>query len=216
MALSAVVFVGAAKDFAADIIEEAKKLRVGSGFEDGIDIGPLISPQSKQRMEEIIAESVQQGARLDLDGRGTIIEGLEGNFVSPTLLSGIETSNIAYTEEIFGPALVCLEADSLDEAITLINANPYGNGCAIFTQSGASARKFQHEIDVGQIGINVPIPVPLPFFSFTGSRGSIRGDIHFYGKQGVNFYTQVKTITSNWQYKGADLGGATMPMMGKS
>jgi len=87
---------------------------------------------------------------------------------------------------------------------------------AILFSSGASARKFQHEIDVGQVGINVPIPVPLPFFSFTGSRGSIRGDVHFYGKQGVNFYTQIKTITSNWQYRGGHLGGATMPILGNS
>lgn len=101
---------------------------------------------------------------------------------------------------------------SLEEAIATTNANPYGNGCSIFTTSGATARKYQHEIDVGQVGINVPIPVPLPFFSFTGSRASIRGDLHFYGKEGVKFVTKAKTVTSNWTYKG-NLGGATMPTL---
>jgi len=104
-----------------------------------------------------------------------------------------------YREEVFGPVLICLEVDSLDEAIKIINKNPYGNGTAIFTRSGAAARKFQHEVDCGQIGINVPIPVPLPFFSFTGSRASIRGDLNFYGKTGVHFYTALKTITSSWK-----------------
>jgi len=104
-----------------------------------------------------------------------------------------------YREEVFGPVLICMEVDTLDEAIKIINANPYGNGTAIFTRSGAAARKFQHEVDCGQIGINVPIPVPLPFFSFTGSRASIRGDLNFYGKTGVHFYTFIKTITSSWK-----------------
>eukprot|EP00456_Euglypha_rotunda_P022130 TRINITY_DN18782_c0_g1_i1.p1 TRINITY_DN18782_c0_g1~~TRINITY_DN18782_c0_g1_i1.p1 ORF type:complete len:124 (-),score=12.82 TRINITY_DN18782_c0_g1_i1:299-670(-) len=105
-----------------------------------------------------------------------------------------------YKEEIFGPVLLCLSADTLDEAISITNSNPNGNGCAIFTRSGAAARKYQFEIDVGQVGINVPIPVPLPMFSFTGSRASFRGTHNFYGKDGVHFYTQVKTITSNWRF----------------
>lgn len=115
-----------------------------------------------------------------------------GNFVGPTVLTNVDPKNPAYTEEIFGPVLVCTSVDSLEDAISLINANPYGNGTSIFTQSGAAARKFQHEIDVGQVGINVPIPVPLPMFSFTGSRGSIRGDLNFYGKAGIHFVTQVR------------------------
>lgn len=105
-----------------------------------------------------------------------------------------------YTEEIFGPVLVCVNVDTLEEAIAFTNANPYGNGCAIFTSSGGAARKFRREIDVGQVGINVPIPVPLPFFSFTGSRASIRGDLNFYGKTGVEFFTQIKTVVSQWKY----------------
>jgi len=108
-----------------------------------------------------------------------------------------------YKEEIFGPVLVVLETETLDEAISLINNNMYGNGTALFTNNGATARKFQHEIDVGQVGINVPIPVPLPMFSFTGSRGSFRGDLNFYGKAGIDFYTQQKTITSLWRSEDA-------------
>merc|ERR1711937_965360 len=108
--------------------------------------------------------------------------------------------NVAYREEIFAPVLVCLELETLDDAIAIINSNPFGNGSAIFTQSGGSARRFSREVDAGQVGVNVPVPVALPFFSFTGSRGSIRGDVHFYGKQGVYFYTQIKTITAQWEF----------------
>lgn len=121
--------------------------------------------------------------------------------MGPTILNDVDQKNRAYTNEIFGPVMVALTVPTLEDAIAFINKNKYGNGTAIFTQSGATARKFQHEIDVGNVGINVPIPVPLPFFSFTGSRGSISGDLHFYGKQGAQFYTQTKTITSNWDYK---------------
>jgi len=217
MALSAIILVGSAQEWLPDIVEEAKKLRVGSGFHEGVDVGPLISPEAKDRAEQIIEEATNEGAILELDGRGTVVPGFEnGNFLSPTIISNVSPFNTAYKEEIFAPVLVCLEADTLEDAISLTNANPFGNGCSIFTSSGASARKFQHEIDVGQVGINVPIPVPLPFFSFTGSRGSIRGDVNFYGKQGVNFYTQIKTITSNWQCRGGHLGGATMPILGSS
>ena len=108
-----------------------------------------------------------------------------------------------------------LEVDTLDDAIKLLNANPYGNGCAIFTRSGAAARKFQHQVDVGQIGINLPIPVPLPMFSFTGSRGSILGDLNFYGKAGVQFYTQWKTVTQSWKAQEAEVVSMSMPTMDK-
>ncbi|MGH0192197.1 UNVERIFIED_CONTAM: hypothetical protein FKN15_005024 [Acipenser sinensis] len=122
-----------------------------------------------------------------------------------------------YTEEIFGPVLVILEADSLDEAIDIVNNNRYGNGTAIFTTNGATARKYTHGVDVGQIGVNVPIPVPLPMFSFTGSRDSFRGDTNFYGKQGIQFYTQIKTVTSQWKEEDSTLGSpaVVMPTMGR-
>jgi malonate-semialdehyde dehydrogenase (acetylating)/methylmalonate-semialdehyde dehydrogenase len=215
MALSAVILVGEARRWIPDLVSEAKQLTVGCGFDHGVDVGPLITPESKERVENIITKAVEQGATLSLDGRNTVVKGFEeGNFVGPTILSNVDTNNIAYQTEIFGPVLVILEAESLEEAMGIINDNPYGNGCAIFTQSGAAARKFTQDIDVGQVGINVPIPVPLPMFSFTGSRGSIRGDVHFYGKQGVQFYTQIKTVTSNWPYQSSDLGGVTMPTVG--
>ena len=135
-----------------------------------------------------------------LDGRNFKVEKYKnGNFLGPTIIGDVKTNMTCYKEEIFGPSLVVLTAKTLDDAIQLINNNPYGNGTAIFTTNGATARKFTNEIDVGQIGINVPIPVPLPMFSFTGSRGSFLGDTNFYGQQGVNFYTQVKTVTSQWR-----------------
>jgi malonate-semialdehyde dehydrogenase (acetylating)/methylmalonate-semialdehyde dehydrogenase len=167
-------------------------------------------------VEQLIAAGVEDGAKLLLDGRNVKVPGYEkGNFVGPSVLMGVDKNNRAYTEEIFGPVLVCLSVPTLEDAIEFTNASPYGNGCAIFTQSGPAARKFQHEIDVGQVGINVPIPVPLPFFSFTGSRGSIRGDVHFYGKQGAQFFTQIKTITSNWDYKaGPSKLSMSMPTLG--
>jgi len=200
MAISAAVFVGESKNWIPQIVEKAKKLKVNEGTQPGTDIGPLISPQAKQRVEKLIQSGVDQGAKLVLDGRGITVPGYEkGNFVGPTILTDVKPNMDVYKEEIFGPVLICLSVDTLNEAIQLINNNPYGNGTAIFTNSGAVARKYQHEIDVGQVGINVPIPVPLPFFSFTGSRKSFIGSTHFYGKMGVNFYTQTKTITSSWR-----------------
>ena len=216
MALSAAVFVGESKNWIPEIVEKAKKLRVTEGTQKGADLGPLISPQAKERVHKLIQTGVDQGAKLVLDGRNIKVDGYEkGNFVGPTILTGVKPNMTCYTEEIFGPVLICLEVDTLDEAIQLINNNPYGNGTAIFTTSGAVARKYQHEIDVGQVGINLPIPVPLPMFSFTGSRKSFLGATHFYGKMGVQFYTQVKTITSNWTLDEKSTGVSTsMPILG--
>ena len=218
MALSTLILVGeSTHSWLDEVCAQASKLTVGPGWKEGVDIGPLISKASKERVHSIIEQSVQQGSQLLLDGREcNVPDDQDGNYVGPTVISIDSTDNIAFTEEIFGPVLVCLRASSLEEAIELINANPYGNGCAIFTSSGAAARKFTHEIQVGQVGVNVPIPVPLPMFSFTGNKASIRGDINFYGKSGVHFYTQLKTVTSNWPHKPTDLGGVTMPTVGKS
>jgi malonate-semialdehyde dehydrogenase (acetylating)/methylmalonate-semialdehyde dehydrogenase len=216
MALSTVIFVGETKEWVHELVEKAKKLRVGAGIDATTDVGPVITPESKARVEYLIQAGVEDGAKLLLDGRGVKVPSYpKGNFVGPSLLMGVDKKNRAYTEEIFGPVLVCLAVDTLEEAIEFTNASQYGNGCAIFTQCGASARKYQHEIDVGQVGINVPIPVPLPYFSFTGSRGSIRGDVHFYGKQGAQFFTQIKTITANWDYKaGPTKLSMSMPTLG--
>jgi len=199
MATSVVVMVGAARQWLPELKALAQKLKVNAGSEPGTDVGPVISKRAKARILELIESGVQQGAKLELDGRGVSVPGFEqGNFVGPTLFSGVTTDMRIYTEEIFGPVLVVLEVDTLDQAIALVNANPFGNGTGLFTQSGAAARKFQSEIDVGQVGINIPIPVPVPFFSFTGSRGSKLGDLGPYGKQVVQFYTQTKTVTARW------------------
>jgi len=200
MALTTVIFVGETKDWIPEIAEKAKTLKVNAGNQPGADVGPLITPQAKQRVLDLVSSGVDQGAKLDLDGRGCVVPGYEkGNFVGPTVLSDVQSNMTCYKEEIFGPVLLCMHADTLDDAMHIINDNKYGNGTAIFTTSGATARKFTHEIKVGQVGVNVPIPVPLPMFSFTGSRGSFLGDNNFYGKAGINFYTQLKTVTSLWK-----------------
>ena len=199
MAVSVAVLVGDANKWIPDIVEKAKSLKVSGGTEPGADLGPLVSKQAKQRVETLIEQGVKEGAKLELDGRNAKIANYDkGNFVGPTVFSGVKPEHQVYQQEIFGPVLCLVSADTLDEAIDIINRNPYGNGTGIFTQSGAAARKFQSEIDVGQVGINVPIPVPVPYFSFTGSRGSKLGDLGPYGKQAVHFYTQVKTITARW------------------
>lgn len=199
MATSVAVFVGESKEWLPDLVQRARTLKVNAGVEPGTDVGPVISAQAKARIEQLIASGVTEGAQLLLDGRSPEVPGYEqGNFVAPTVFGGVKAHMRIYTQEIFGPVLVCLEVGTLDEAIALVNANPFGNGVALFTQSGAAARRFQSEIDAGQVGINVPIPVPVPFFSFTGSRGSKLGDLGPYGKQVVQFYTQTKTVTARW------------------
>lgn len=198
MALSVVVLVGAAGEWIDDIKAKAEGLIVSAGKHDK-DLGPLISPAAKARVEHLIGTGVEEGASLLLDGRGITVEGYEkGNFVGPTIFDNVTADMQIYKEEIFGPVLCIMRANSLDEAIELLNANPHGNGTAIFTQSGAAAHKFQQDIQVGQIGINLPIPVPLPMFSFSGSRASKLGDLGPYGKQAVQFYTQTKTVTARW------------------
>ena len=199
MATSVAVLVGDANKWIPDIVEKAKTLKVNGGTEKGTDLGPVISKQALARIEGLIEDGVKEGAKLELDGRKPKVAGYDkGNFVGPTIFSGVKATHKVYTHEIFGPVLVIVSVETLEEAIAFVNANPFGNGTGIFTQSGAAARKFQNEIDVGQVGINVPIPVPVPYFSFTGSRGSKLGDLGPYGKQVIQFYTQVKTITSRW------------------
>jgi len=199
MATSVTVLVGEAQKWIPEIVAKAKTLKVNAGSEKGTDVGPVVSKSAKNRVLGLVEEGIKAGAKLDLDGRNIKVPGYEqGNFIGPTIFSGVKTDMSIYTTEIFGPVMVIVAADTLDHAIKLVNDNPFGNGTAIFTQSGAAARKFQNEIDVGQVGINVPIPVPVPFFSFTGSRGSKLGDLGPYGKQVVQFYTQTKTVTSRW------------------
>jgi malonate-semialdehyde dehydrogenase (acetylating)/methylmalonate-semialdehyde dehydrogenase len=182
------------------LVEASRKLVTGSGYNKASDLGPLISKDALARARDIIMKSVEQGAELVLDGRDVTVSGFpNGYFLGPTILSNVTAENVAYTEEIFAPVLTVLTVDTLDEAIATVNANPYGNGVALFTTSGILARKFTKEAEPGQVGINVPIPVPLPFFSFTGNKGSFHGDLNFYGKAGLSFLTQAKTITSLWK-----------------
>ncbi|KAF2163995.1 hypothetical protein M409DRAFT_25769 [Zasmidium cellare ATCC 36951] len=206
MALSTLVFVGETKDWAPEIAERVKALSMNGGFEPGADLGPVISPQAKKRIEDIIGTAEKEGATIVLDGRGQKPEKYpNGNWVGPTIIANVTKDMTCYKEEIFGPVLVCLNVPTLDEAIELINDNEYGNGTAIFTSSGATALKFQKEIEAGQVGINVPIPVPLPMFSFTGNKKSVAGGgaNTFYGKPGLQFYTQLKTVTSFWRSEDA-------------
>jgi malonate-semialdehyde dehydrogenase (acetylating) / methylmalonate-semialdehyde dehydrogenase len=198
MAVSVAVLVGDARKWVPEVVAKAKGLKVGDG-KDNPDLGPLVSSAAKTRVESLIAKGATE-AKLELDGRNPTLSNArkEGNFVGPTIFSGVKPGMAIYDEEIFGPVLCVAGAETLDEAIAMINANPNGNGTAIFTQSGAAARKFEEEIDVGQVGINVPIPVPVPMFSFTGSRASKLGDLGPYGKQVVLFYTQTKTVTARW------------------
>ncbi|XP_047534088.1 probable methylmalonate-semialdehyde dehydrogenase [acylating], mitochondrial isoform X1 [Vanessa atalanta] len=200
MALSTAVFVGEAKEWIPDLVNRAQALKVNAGHVPGTDVGPVISVKAKERIFRLVESGIKDGAKIVLDGRGVKVSGFEkGNFVGPTILTDVKPNMECYKEEIFGPVLVCLFVDTLDEAIQMINANPYGNGTAIFTTNGAAARKFASEIDVGQVGVNVPIPVPLSMFSFTGSRGSFLGTNHFCGKQGIDFYTELKTVVSFWR-----------------
>jgi malonate-semialdehyde dehydrogenase (acetylating)/methylmalonate-semialdehyde dehydrogenase len=199
MATSVTVLVGEAQKWIPDIVAKAKTLKVSAGIEKGADLGPVVSKSAKQRILGLLEDGIKEGAKLELDGRSIKVPGYEkGNFIGPTIFSAVTPEMKIYTTEIFGPVMVIVGVDTLDDAISLINENPFGNGTGIFTQSGAVARKFQNEIDVGQVGINVPIPVPVPIFSFTGSRGSKLGDLGPYGKQAVQFYTQTKTVTTRW------------------
>ncbi len=208
MAISVAVLVGQASNLLEPIRAAMSALKPGLWNDAHADLGPLISAQAKSRILALIEHGRQEGARCLLDGSAVTVPGYEsGHWLGPTLFTDVRPEMRLYQEEIFGPVLLCLQAESLDEAIELVNANPYGNGCSIFTSSGASARHFQNRIQVGQVGINVPIPVPLPFFSFTGWRKSFYGDLHAYGKQAVRFFTETKTVTARWFEEDAQVIG---------
>ncbi|MDI5932765.1 CoA-acylating methylmalonate-semialdehyde dehydrogenase [Halomonas sp. M4R5S39] len=199
MANSVVVLVGEARAWLDDIVDGARNLKVGPGIQKDADLGPLVSPAARERVIRLIDAGEQEGARLLVDGRGYEVAGYpHGNFVGPTVFADVTAEMTIYREEIFGPVLCVVSVDTLDEAIEFINANPNGNGTSIFTNSGWVARRFETDIDVGQVGINVPIPVPVAYFSFTGSRGSKLGDLGPNGKQAIQFWTQTKTVTARW------------------
>ena len=199
MANSVAVLVGAAREWLPELVEKSRAMKVGPGTDRSADLGPLVNPRAKQRVIGLIDSGVAQGAKLLLDGRDCVVKGYEnGNFVGPTVFAEVTEQMDIYQQEIFGPVLNVVGVDTLEEAIAFINRNPNGNGTSIFTSSGWAARKYQHDINVGQVGINVPIPVPVAYFSFTGSRASKLGDLGPNGKQAVQFWTQTKTVTARW------------------
>ncbi|KAM3370452.1 hypothetical protein ACQJBY_018026 [Aegilops geniculata] len=222
---------GAAGQREGELVKRASSLVVNSGTANDADLGPVISRQpfqkyisfwgltAKDRICKLVQSGADSGARLVLDGREIVVPQFEdGNFIGPTVLADVKGDMECYQEEIFGPVLLLMKAESLDDAIQIVNRNKYGNGASIFTTSGVSARKFQTDIEAGQIlkyklkvGINVPIPVPLPFFSFTGSKASFAGDLNFYGKAGVQFFTQMKTITQQWKESSPQRVSLSMP-----
>lgn len=210
MAVSTVIAVGyVADELVAKISERARSLVTGDGRRN-CDMGPLVSAASRDRVTKLIGTGVEQGASLIVDGRDQDVDADgSGFFVGPTLFDHVTTDMDIYEEEIFGPVLLVIRVETLQDAIALINANPYGNGTAIFTNDGRAARKFQNEIEVGMVGVNVPVPVPVAFYSFGGWKNSLFGDSHAHGADGVKFFTRGKVVTSRWpgsESSGVDLG----------
>ncbi|XP_047334735.1 methylmalonate-semialdehyde dehydrogenase [acylating], mitochondrial-like isoform X2 [Impatiens glandulifera] len=210
--ISIVVFVGGSSKWEDKLVEYAKSLLVNGGSEQDAALGPVSSKNAKEHTFRLIQNAIDSGAKLALDGRNVMVTKYSmGNFLGPTILSDIRTDMACYKEEILGPVLLCMEADSLEEAINVVNKDKYANGASIFTSSGAAARKFQSETDIEQVGINVPLPAPLPFVSFSGSKTS-SGDLNFHGKAGVQFYTRVRTVTQQWKDAGYFFDSYPPPM----
>jgi malonate-semialdehyde dehydrogenase (acetylating) / methylmalonate-semialdehyde dehydrogenase len=216
MAISAVVAVGdAAEPLIERLARRARKVATGPGEKPESEMGPVITCAARDRITGLIDRGVGEGATLVVDGRKPVIDGHpNGFFVGPTLFDNVTPGMTIYREEIFGPVLCVLRVASLNDAIAMINANPFANGAAIFTRSGHAARHFEQDAEVGMAGINVPIPVPMSFYSFGGWRNSLFGDLHVHGVDGVRFYTRTKAITSRWPDDGSEGPGFHMPLMG--
>jgi malonate-semialdehyde dehydrogenase (acetylating) / methylmalonate-semialdehyde dehydrogenase len=206
MAISAVVAVGQAADpLIEKVAERTRQVRVGHGSDPDSQMGPVVTSGARDRVLGYIGDGEAAGAEVVVDGRGLTVEGHDdGFFVGPTLLDQVTPEMNVYTDEIFGPVLVVLRVPTLDAALELVNANPYGNGTAVFTNSGEVARRFQREVTVGMIGVNVPIPVPMAFHSFGGWKDSMFGDHHIHGPEGIRFYTRAKVVTSRWPHVSED------------
>ncbi|GAA3826688.1 CoA-acylating methylmalonate-semialdehyde dehydrogenase [Streptomyces phyllanthi] len=200
MALSVTIAVGTAADNLVEVLQrKAREIKVGPGDTPGTDMGPLVTKAAQERIENAVTTAAGQGATIVVDGRGLKVEGHEnGFFTGPSLLDHVTTHMDAYKEELFGPVLAIIRTDTLDDAIELINANPYGNGTALFTASGEAARRFQRKINIGMIGINVPVPVPMSYYSFGGWKDSLIGDSPIHGPEGIRFYTRPKVVTTRW------------------
>ena len=216
MAISAVVAVGACADPLVKLLKKkAEAIVVGPGDKEGVDMGPLVTAQHRDKVAGYVDEGVKEGAKLVVDGRGLKVRGSEnGNFLGTTLFDNVTPEMKIYRDEIFGPVLIVLRAKTLDDAIALVNRNPYANGTAIFTESGGAARRFENEIQVGMVGVNVPIPVPVAFYFFGGWKSSLFGDLHVHGMEGVKFYTRTKAITTRWPHQDTPAPGLNMPTLG--
>uniref|UniRef100_UPI0032B2DF2A aldehyde dehydrogenase family protein n=1 Tax=uncultured Mycolicibacterium sp. TaxID=2320817 RepID=UPI0032B2DF2A len=213
MAISAAVAVGPiADDLVAKIAERAATIKTGDGTKDS-DMGPLVTQAHRDKVASYIDAGEADGAKVVLDGRQVTPDGGQNGFwLGPTLLDNVTPAMSVYTDEIFGPVLSVVRVDTYDEALELINTNPYGNGTAIFTNDGGAARRFQNEVQVGMVGINVPIPVPMAYYSFGGWKNSLFGDSHAHGMDGVQFFTRQKAITTRWldpSHGGLNLGFPT-------
>jgi len=202
MAISVVVAVGDAGDKLVELVRErVRAIHLGDGLDAKNDMGPLVTGQHLSRVRQYVAEGVASGATLVADGR-ELAGGLgEGFFLGPCLFDNVRPEMSIYRDEIFGPVLSVVRTESYDDALALINDNPYANGVAIFTTDGAAARRFQSEVQVGMVGINVPIPVPMAYYSFGGWKASLFGDAHVHGGEGVKFYTRGKVVTARWTEK---------------
>jgi malonate-semialdehyde dehydrogenase (acetylating)/methylmalonate-semialdehyde dehydrogenase len=200
MAVSAVVAVGEAGDaLLARVRERVAELRVGPGSDDESEMGPLVTSAHRDKVLSFVETGINEGADLAIDGRDVTVDGHDqGFYLGPCLFDHVAPEMTIYQEEIFGPVLSMLRTGDYEDAVELVNANPYGNGVAIFTNDGGTARRFQHEVQVGMVGINVPIPVPMAFFSFGGWKSSLFGDSHVYGSEGIRFYTRLKVVTTRW------------------
>jgi malonate-semialdehyde dehydrogenase (acetylating)/methylmalonate-semialdehyde dehydrogenase len=198
MAISVAVAVGDVGDRLVEAIAaRLPKLTIGNGADPETDMGPLITAEHRDRVEGYIAAGVQSGAVVVVDGRTAEVPA-DGFFLGTTLLDHVDTGMSVYTDEIFGPVLSVVRADTYDDAMAIINSNTYANGVAIFTRDGGAARRFQFDVEVGMVGINVPIPVPVAYYSFGGWKASLFGDQHMYGPEGIAFYTRGKVVTSRW------------------
>jgi len=211
MAISVLVCVGIAADkLLPKIQERIAQLKVGNGLDKDSQMGPLITAAHRDKVRGYVDAGEKAGAKVVVDGRGLKVKGHEnGFFLGPCLLDEVTPAMSVYTDEIFGPVLSVVRAKSYDEALALIHSHPYGNGTAIFTNDGGAARKFQHDVQVGMVGVNVPIPVPLAYYSFGGWKQSLFGDLHIYGPEGIKFYTRTKNVIARWpdpRFRGVDLG----------
>jgi malonate-semialdehyde dehydrogenase (acetylating)/methylmalonate-semialdehyde dehydrogenase len=208
MAISAVVAVGAAGDPLVKLLEKkARQIKLG------VDMGPLVTRQHRDKVASYIDIGLKEGARLVVDARKQQTP-QEGFYLGTSLFDHVTPDMEIYKNEIFGPILIVLRANTIDEAIAIINKNPYANGTAIFTESGGAARRFEHEVQVGMVGINVPIPVPVAFYSFGGWKSSLFGDLHVHGTEAVKFYTRTKVVTTRWPHQDTPAPGFDMPTLG--